>query len=219
MSREAVLIHGTASTSTMWIKAGWPELLSELGISSTLFALPGHRESQLDADADESDIHLALSDAAPEADIIIGFSAGALLALRAAVAMPMRYRHVILLGLGDGMWGPARKRTAFAQELLVGKTSHARMMQSIARSSDNDLESVSKFIAADPGPPPLENLACLVAKVMIVIGSDDPLGPADNVAQSIPHAVVRVIAGVDHDRTPTTAGAMTAAIDFLSPKT
>lgn len=210
--RRAILIHGIASSAQMWIEAGWPELLSEIVVATSAAALPGHSESTLPPDATAAQIVDEIVASDPHADTIIGFSAGAGLALRAAASHPGRFRHVALLGLGDRMWdGPS----GFADRLRSGDGPDARILRSISAASGNELENVARFIEANPGPPAWSELSAISASVLVVLGADDGAGPADQLSAALPRCEVIILPGVDHYRTPASPGAMMAVLRFL----
>jgi pimeloyl-ACP methyl ester carboxylesterase len=201
----------------MWSDAGWPELLAEADVQTTRFALPGHDESPLEPDAPPADVMASISSAEGAGDILIGFSAGATLALRSAAADPDRFRSVVLLGFGDGMWTSPANKAQYADQVRDGDDAGPRMLRRMAAAAGNNIESVARFISVDPGPPSYESLARITGTVLIVLGANDPAGPADQVARALPNARVVTLPGVDHFRTPTEPGAMAAVLAYLMP--
>lgn len=199
----------------MWVEAGWPDVLAEVAIHTTTVALPGHVGSRLAPEASAFEIEADISNADPAADTLIAFSAGAGLALRVAVAHPARFRSIVLLGIGDRMWTTPNDRMSFAERLREGRHADTRVLRSHAVAAGNDIEHVARFIAANPGPPPLHTLSRLSGSALIVLGAQDSVGPADSIAASLPNSGLVSIPRVDHYRTPTSPSVMRAALKFL----
>jgi len=218
VSRSAILVHGLASNwEGSWAEAGWPELLEDLDIVALPFELPGHGASPLAPDAPPAEVEAALRATDPAADIAIGFSSGAVYSLRAAAAAPGRFAKLVLLGFGDGMWTPPGAMAAAADRLLSAEEEpDTRLLRQMAVSAGNSIERVAGFLRANPGPPPIEELAAVTADTLIVLGERDAVGPADRAAAALPRARVVVLPGVDHYRTPGSPGAMAAVLDFLT---
>lgn len=220
MTQGAVLLHGAASSSSAtWAGAGWADLLDDLAITTSYVPLPGHQGSPLAADAPASRVTAEILAADPGADVVLGFSAGAALALQAAAAAPERFRKIALLGFGDGMWTAPSTRAAIAERLTTrsdADNADVLLMRSMAASAGNDVQQVARFLATYPGPPPLESLRALTAEVLVVVGDRDSVGPADRLAAALGSARVVTLPGVDHYRTPHAPGAMAAVQGFLS---
>ena len=217
MSREAILIHGTASSpADTWERTGWPYLLEDLGIAPVMVSLPGHIGSLLPADALLDDAVGAVLSAAPAADILIGFSAGAALALHAALAAPQRITTLVLLGIGDGFWGEPAVKRDIAERLRSGEDdAFTRLMRGMVSAAGNDLGSISRYIETAPGPPPLATVGSIAARTLLVCGADDAAGPATTIAEALPRATVVEPIGVDHVRTTSAPATMAAVARFL----
>ncbi len=216
-TRRAVLIHGVASDSKMWEQAGWPSLLKDLGIATTYAALPGHRESSLAPDAPQDAVTSMVLGADPNATILVGFSAGAALALSAAAREPDRFEHIVLLGIGDAMWTTSVALAATAQQLQQEDSDpHTRLMRGMITESGNDLNDVALFIEVTPSLPAPRELRKISARVLVVLGDQDAVGPADRLLESLNDVCFASLPRVDHFRTPTSFLAMQAASGFLA---
>lgn len=215
ISRRAILIHGVASSPRMWLDAGWPELLEDIGVTASTTTLPGHMGSALAPETEVSEVVDDIARVDPDADILIGFSAGACLALQTAASRPDQFRHVVVLGFGDRMWD--RPTAGFTERLRAGHGPDARILRSLAAGSGNEIEHVAQFIEANPGPPSWSEMRAIQASVLVVLGADDGVGPADQVIAALPRADVITLPGVDHYRTPTSPAAMMAVLGFLAP--
>jgi len=217
MRREATLIHGTASTAShTWERNGWLELLEDADIAAALFPLPGHAGSPLPAAAPLASVVEALLDNARDSTILIGFSAGATLALHAALAAEGRITTLVLLGLGDKFWsdGPAKPDTA--ERMRQGAAdSFTRLMTATATSAGNTLEDVATFIESAHSPPPLAGLGAISARTLIICGAADATGPVTRLASALPKAKVLSPAGLDHFRTASSREVMAAVLRFL----
>ncbi len=217
MPRVATLIHGTGSTSIhTWERNGWLELLADMDIGVTLVSLPGHVGSRLPAEAPLDSVVETVLAAAPESDLLIGFSAGAALALHAALAAEGRITTLVLLGIGDGFWGTTSSKPDTAERMRQGATdAFTRLLSGMAVATGNSVEEVANYIAASPGPPPLSRFDTLSARTLIVCGADDTTGPATGLAAALPDATVSTPAGVDHFRTTSSPAVMAAVMRFL----
>lgn len=218
MRREAILIHGAASTSAhTWERNGWLELLEDMDIAVTPVPLPGHVGSTLPAETPLASVVEAVLAAAPESDLLIGFSAGAALALHAALAAKGRITTLVLLGIGDGFWDttPSSKQDT-AERLRQGPAdAFTRLMSEMAIATGNTLENVTSYIAASAGPPSLTECGALLARTLIVCGADDTTGPVTGLAAALPDAKVLIPAGVNHFRTTSSPAVMAAVMRFL----
>src|SRR5580658_3955160 len=100
-----ILLHGFGSSfDHNWRQTGWVDILADFDVTVPAIDLPGHGSSPpLTDPADyanvDEEVRLALPVDGPMAGV--GFSAGAELLLRLAVAEPERFDRIVLLGLGD----------------------------------------------------------------------------------------------------------------------
>lgn len=217
MTRKALLVHGFASTfEATWGDAGWPDLLADVGIETLTFELPGHGSSALAGHADMEDVVDALLEAGHGADLAVGFSAGSALLLHASVREPAAFDQLVLLGIGDGMWSTSDYRGSLASRLLDERGDEAiQLLRSTAISAGNQLEGVAAYASTSLGPPALADLAHIAARVLIVLGERDSVGPADILVSALSNATVTMIPRIDHFRTPESPAAMGAVLDFM----
>src|ERR1700733_9488212 len=103
-----VLLHGFGSSfDHNWRQTGWVDILADFGVTVPAIDLPGHGSSSpLTDPADYADVDEQVRRALPADGLIagVGFSAGADLLLRLAVAEPERFDRIVLLGLGDNVF-------------------------------------------------------------------------------------------------------------------
>jgi pimeloyl-ACP methyl ester carboxylesterase len=140
---------------------------------------------------------------------IVGFSAGAVATLEALLLEPTLFRRAALLGIGDGMWRPAN-----GAEPDVRSGAVARLMSRLIESAGNDAESVNAY-AGNIVPRPMSEIASIGLPVMLVIGDDDPVGPAHTLSATIPHAELTTLPRTDHFATTSSYRCQEAVLDFL----
>lgn len=218
MPREAILIHGVgSSTKHTWEDNGWFDLLADLGITPAAYPIPGHVGSTLAADSAVADIVTDILESHPSADTIIGFSAGASLALHAALAAPERIRTLALLGIGDGFWASSASHDETAERLRnPGGDPFSRLLRATISSTGNDIDDVARYIEMSPGPPAREEFAGIRARTLLACGDRDPVGPPTIMGTELARCEVVTLPGVDHLRTPSAMSAMAAVSRFLA---
>src|ERR1700683_4607718 len=103
-----ILLHGFGSSfDHNWQQTGWVDILADFGVTVPAIDLPGHGSSPpLTDPADYTDVDEQVRRALPTDGPIaaVGFSAGAELVLRLAVAEPERFDRIVLLGLGENVF-------------------------------------------------------------------------------------------------------------------
>ena len=106
MSAPVVLVHGLGSSfEHNWGVTGWIDILESEGFEVIGHELPGHGSARVAAGGEIEAAQRLVELVTEKAPVVgIGFSAGARLTLRAAIAAPQAFEKVVLLGIGDGMW-------------------------------------------------------------------------------------------------------------------
>ena len=147
----------------------------------------------------------------------VGFSAGAELLLRLAVAEPQRFDRIVLLGLGDNVFesgDPAALVAALeSNEELVDV--QARLFRRLAQSAGNDPKALSAFLRRPRESLTEEGLSRLHFPILVVLGDRDTVGSADRLMAALPSASLVTLAGVDHFATPSDFGAIDETVKFL----
>jgi pimeloyl-ACP methyl ester carboxylesterase len=216
-----VLLHGFASSfEHNWRQPGWVDILADFGCDAPEIDLPGHGSSARSTDpAAYADIEDEVFRALPPPDptVATGFSAGADLLLRMAIAHPGRFEKIALLGLGDNVFGTADPGTlASALESDVEPEDvQARLFHRLALSTGNDPRALSAFIRRPRRPVTEEDLAAVSCPVLVVLGDRDMVGPADRLIAALPSATLVTLSGVDHFATPSDFGAIDATMRFF----
>ena len=132
----------------------------------------------------------------------MAFSAGARLALRAAVRRPDAFRRLALLGLGDAVLRPAGGHSAGLADLLDGDTEPTdpggRMFWRLATVTGNDRRAVAAYLRRRPAPLTPDELTGVTMPVLLVVGEHDFAAPADRLLTALPDARLEPVGGVDH---------------------
>jgi pimeloyl-ACP methyl ester carboxylesterase len=216
-----VLLHGFASTFDHgWRQTGWVDILADFGCAVPEIDLPGHgtaaRETDPEASTDvETQVFGLLP--APGPICAVGFSAGADLLLRLAIAHPERFERIALLGIGDNVFEVSETQ-AFVDMLepeVEPEDVQARLFHRLARSTGNDPKALSAFMRRDRRPIREEELATLPFPVLVVLGDRDMVTSADRLVAALPSASLVTLAGVDHFATPSDFGAIDATMRFF----
>ncbi len=216
-----VLLHGFGSSfDHNWQQTGWVDILADFGVTVPAIDLPGHGSSPpLTDPADYVDVDEKVRNALPADGLIagVGFSAGAELLLRLAVAEPERFDRIVLLGLGDNAFesgDPVALVTAL-DRTEEPEDVRARTFRRLARSAGNDPRALSAFLRRPRRSLTEEDLSRLCCPILVVLGDRDWVGPADRLMAALPSASLVTLAGVDHFATPSDFGAIDATVKFL----
>jgi pimeloyl-ACP methyl ester carboxylesterase len=216
-----VLLHGFGSSfDHNWQQTGWVDILADFGVTVPAIDLPAHGSSPpLHDPADYAHVDEEVSNALPADGLIggVGFSAGAELLLRLAVAEPERFDRIVLLGLGDNAFesGDPAALVAALESSDEPEDVRARTFRRLARSAGNDPKALSAFLRRPRQALTEEDLLRLSCPVLVVLGDRDWVGPADRLIAALPSASLVSLAGVDHFATPSDFGAIDATVKFL----
>jgi pimeloyl-ACP methyl ester carboxylesterase len=216
-----VLLHGFGSSfDHNWQQTGWVDILADFGVTVPAIDLPAHGSSPpLTDPADYGQVDEDLRNALPADGLIagVGFSAGAELLLRLAVAEPERFDRLVLLGLGDNAFesGDPAALVAALESSDEPEDVRARTFRRLARSAGNDPKALSAFLRRPRQSLTEEDLSRLSCPVLVVLGDQDWVGPADRLMAALPSASLVSLPGVDHFATPSDFGAIEATVRFL----
>ena len=155
----------------------------------------------------------------------VGFSLGALTLLRLAIDQPHRFGHLVLAGIGSNVFD----RSSSGTEAIVAGLDHiasggdpsvldnqVRLFTQYASQPGNDLAALTAVMRRAAGTPITpEACAAVTCPVLIVVGDQDFVYPADELAASFPDGRCEVLRGVDHFATTEAFGFFDAAIEFL----
>lgn len=222
-----LLVHGFASSfERNWRDNGWTDLLADEGRTVTGVDLPGHgtssrRPTDPAAYAALEDTVIAALPPSGPADAV-GFSLGAEVLLRAAVAVPGRFRRVVLAGTGDGLFTPADPEPA-ARAVETGQAGDsagpaAAALARFASAPGNDPKALAACLRRPREPLTEAELAAVTARVLVVLGDRDFAGPADRLVAALPGARLVPLPRADHFGTPKDFRFIEAALGFLNEK-
>ncbi|MFA7322756.1 MAG: alpha/beta fold hydrolase [Candidatus Nanopelagicales bacterium] len=209
MSIPVVLVHGLGSSfAHNWGVSGWDDILQSEGFAVIAHELPGHGSAPA-APGGETEAVQRLVDLVSEIGPVdaVGFSAGARLVLRAALAKPEAFHKIVLLGIGDGMWNhrPAE-----------GDFELADLVLQLLETAGNDRALVERYVKGFTEMPDLGQLSKVTVPALVVIGDRDMVGPADALTAALPDARLVVLKGVDHYATTSNFKCQDEVLRFLS---
>ncbi|TFV88848.1 alpha/beta hydrolase [Blastococcus sp. CT_GayMR16] len=219
-----LLVHGIGSSfEHNWQRTGWVDILGLDDRTAVGFELPGHGGSTTPLDGDAAVRELTEVVSGHGLVDAVGFSAGAMLLARVAVAVPEAFRRLALLGIGDRSWGAGEEGDSGALDLAAALESdtedgdpRVRIFQRLARSAGNDPVRVAGYLRTAPSLPSPEQLAAVTCPTLIVVGERDAVGPADRLAAAFADARAVVLPGVDHMATTTDVRCQDRVSRFLA---
>jgi pimeloyl-ACP methyl ester carboxylesterase len=218
-AREVLLVHGLGSSFEHgWVQTGWVDILTSEGHDPVAVHLPGHGPAG-SADEDTDAVARILAEARAHRPMdAVGFSAGAVALLAAAVQDPGAFRRIALLGIGDPR-GDVGDVTAIADGLESDDEPSddvPRIIRRLAVSAGNDRHAVARYLRADSRSASLSDVREVDRPVLVVLGDRDFAGPADALVAALPSADLVTLHGVDHFATPGTFAAIDAVVRFLA---
>ena len=214
-----VLLHGFGSTfDHNWVQTGWVDILGDVDCVVPVIDLPGHGSSERSTDPAaygtvEDDVAAIL----PERMSAVGFSAGAQIALRIAVARPQRFDRLVLLGVGDNVFDEADNSVIIEalESGAEGENVLGRVFTRQAVSAGNDPQALAAFLRRTPRRLTPEDLAVVTCPVLVVLGEEDFVPSAERLVDALPEATLVSVPGVDHFATPSDFGVIDATMRFL----
>jgi pimeloyl-ACP methyl ester carboxylesterase len=214
------LIHGFASSFDHgWRRTGWVDILADSDRPVVEIDLLGHGSAPRPTDPEAyGNVEGLVLEALPEGTVdAVGFSAGAMVLVRLALAHPDRFHRVALMGIGDKSFeagGPSTIAGALRGE---GGPEDVRgeLFRRLAVSAGNDPEALVAFISRSQTPLELAELEGLRLPTLVVLGERDFTAPADRLVATLPDARFVGLPGVDHFATPADFRAIDAVVRFL----
>jgi pimeloyl-ACP methyl ester carboxylesterase len=212
-----VFVHGLGSTyEANWVKSGWADLVAAEGRTPVGHTMAGHGDAELLKPPDDSGpgrLHHQIEALGGSADVV-GFSAGAVLSLTAAVRRPELYRRLVLMGTGDKSYLISLEqkreslRTSMDSPLFAG-------VRLAAERAGNDFGRVMEGSFNTDPVPSFEQMAAVTCPVLFVLGEDDFVGPAERLLDAVPDARLVTLRRTDHFSTTQKLEAQDAVISFL----
>jgi pimeloyl-ACP methyl ester carboxylesterase len=218
-----LLVHGFASSfERNWREPGWADLLQDEGRSVIGIDLLGHGQADKPADpAAYGGIEESILAALPPVGPVdaVGFSLGAQLLLRAASAVPGRFRRIVLGGVGDGVFASADPEPV-ARAVENGQAAEeagpaAAALAHFAMAPGNDRAALAACLRRPRAPLTEAEVAAVRVPVLVVLGERDFAGPADRLIAALPDARLVSLPRTDHFGTPKDFRFVEAALDFV----
>jgi pimeloyl-ACP methyl ester carboxylesterase len=225
-----VLVHGWGgSFEATWCRNGFAALLEDAGKTVVGVDLLGHGEAPKPhdpaayADLTERIVEALPDDGSPVA--AIGFSLGALTLLRAAIARPERFERLVLAGIGSNVFArdhEGAERLVSGLEALrdgadvASLDQQVRLFAQYAQQPGNDLDALIAVMRRPPGSELTpETVAAVTCPVLVVVGENDFVHPADEFAAALSDARIVTLPGTDHFATTDSFGFYDAALEVV----
>jgi pimeloyl-ACP methyl ester carboxylesterase len=149
---------------------------------------------------------------------LIGFSAGARVAISIAAQRPDLVRKLVLMGPNDAFLIPLDPTPiidAIQSDEPPARASHA-VLRRLVRAPGNSEQGLMTFLRHATEHVTPEFLALITSPTLVITGSEDANGDAGALRACLPGATHCQIDGCDHFRLPSDPRTMEAALAFLS---
>ncbi|WP_457208098.1 alpha/beta fold hydrolase [Nocardioides sp. P5_C9_2] len=212
-----VFVHGLGSTyEANWVRSGWADLVLAEGRTPVGHTMAGHGDAPLLAQPDDTGparLHAQIEATGGTADVV-GFSAGAVLCLTAAVERPDLFNKLVLMGTGDRAYESTLEQKRESLRGSMGSPLFAGIRLAAERAGNDFARVMESSFNTDPVPA-FEAMASVTCPVLFVLGEDDFVGPVDRLLDSVPDARLVTLRRTDHFSTTQRFEAQEAVLDFL----
>jgi len=207
-----LLIHGFASSwRTNWASPSWYRSFAEAGRRVIAFDHRGHGQSEASHDAADYDEGLLAGDCVAvlgacgvrEADIV-GYSMGAMVAIRLLIDQPGAVRRAVLAGLGENYlikpdFADDVPLALLAEDPATIANRAALTFRVFADQQKADRQALAACWRRPRTVFDAAALARIDRPVLVICGANDAVtGPPDRLAAAIPGAEMRIVPGKDH---------------------
>lgn len=218
-----VLVHGWGgSFRATWERSGFTALLADAGREVVGVDLLGHGEAPKPHDPEAyADLTARVIDALGDREPVdaVGFSLGALTLLRVAVERPGTFGRLVLAGIGRNVFEHDPEQTAriIAAIEQGGETddNRARLFAQYAHQPGNDPVALAAVLRQSGRHLDDSDLAAVTNPVLIAVGDQDFVLPADRLVAALPDARLTSLRRTDHFATPESFDFIDAALEFL----
>lgn len=218
-----LLVHGWGgSFATTWEASGFTMLLTDAGRPVIGVDLLGHGTAPKPHDPDAyADLGARVVEAIDGVGPVdaIGFSLGALTLLRVAIDRPGTFRRLVLAGIGRNVFEHDPEQTARIVAAIEsgGETddNRARLFAQYAAQDGNDPVALAAILKRDAPRLGEADLARIDVPVLIAVGDQDFVLPADRLVQALPDARLVTLRRTDHFATPEAFDFIDATLEFL----
>ncbi|MQW77584.1 alpha/beta fold hydrolase [Nocardioides sp. dk4132] len=213
-----IFVHGLGSTyAANWVRSGWADLVAAEGRTPLGHDMAGHGDAPLLEPPDDTGpgrLCRQIEESGGPADVV-GFSAGSVLALTAAVQRPDIFHRLVLMGTGDRSYllTLEQKRASLAAGMDSPTMAGVRLA---AERAGNDFAQVLESSHHTHPVPSFEEMSVVRCPVLIVLGEDDFVGPADRLLDALPDARLVSLRRTDHFSTTQRFEAQEAVLKFLA---
>lgn len=227
-----MLVHGWGgSYEATWQRNGFAALLEDGGKRPIGVDLLGHGTAPKPHDPEAySDLTDRVVEALPDEPVAaIGFSLGALTLLRTAIQHPGRFDRLVLAGIGRNVFERDHTgATAIADGLRAlldgadpaGLGQTPRLFAQYAQQPGNDLEALLAVMERPAGfQIDTAGIAQIDCPVLVVVGEDDFVHPADELADAFNDSRLVTLPRTDHFATTESFGFFDAALEFVGAQT
>lgn len=221
MSDPVVLVHGFASSfEHNWRAPGIVDLLADGGRTAIPVDLLGHGTAPTPHDpAAYADMEARVVEALPAEGTVdgVGFSMGARILLGVAARTPERFGRLVVAGVGANLFQDHDPEpVARAMETGEGGAGGlGSLFVQFSKGSGNDPLALAACLRRPDRPMTAEELGRITCPVLVVIGDQDFVWPADELVDALPDARLKVLRNVDHFGTPKDFGFIDALLTFL----
>lgn len=209
-----VLVHGFASSKEAnWISTGWQRLLLENGYRVVSFDNRGHGQSTKFHDGANYSLELMVSDTLLLMDYLniershmMGYSMGARISTKLAMAHSGRIDKLVLAGNGSSMIDGSGDWAAVREALLASKLSDVIDPKGIAfrkfaDQTKSDLVALAECVTAVRELFQPNDFSKIDNETLVAIGSEDDIaGSGDVIVDLLPNGQFLPIPGRDHMR-------------------
>lgn len=221
MSDPVLLVHGFASSfEHNWRVPGIVDLLADAGREVLPVDLLGHGSAPTPHDpAAYADMESGVEGVLPPTGTVdaVGFSMGARILLGIASRRPERFARIVVAGVGANLFrehDPEPVASAI-ESGDGGAGGLGSLFVQFAKGSGNDPKALAACLRRPDRPMTAEELGRVTCPVLVVLGDQDFVGPADELVDALPDARLKVLRNVDHFGTPKDFGFLDATLTFL----
>lgn len=213
-----VFVHGLGSTyQANWIKSGWADLVEAEGRTAVGHNMAGHGGAPLldpPHDTGPGRLHAQIEALGGKADVV-GFSAGAVLSLTAAVLRPELFNKLVLMGTGDRSYTVTleQKRESLRASMDSPTMAGVRLA---AERAGNDFEQVMASSFNTHPVPSFEEMSAVTCPVLFILGDRDFVGPVERLLDAVPDGRLVTLWRTDHFSTTQRFEAQEAVLKFLA---
>ncbi|MEP1122474.1 MAG: alpha/beta fold hydrolase [Ilumatobacter sp.] len=225
---SVMLVHGWGgSFESTWQRSGFAALLQDGGKAVIGVDLLGHGTAPKPHDAEAyGDLTERIVDALPDEPVsAVGFSLGASTLLRTAIAHPDRFERIVLAGIGRNVFERDHSGAALIADglrSLIDGADPSTLPQSVrvfaqyAQQPGNDLIALAAVMSRPAGfEVDAAAISAVRCPVLVVVGEQDFVYPADELADAFPDGRCVTLPKTDHFATTESFGFFDAALEFL----